>query len=163
MNVMTNFTTKSLRENKARTIVTIIGVALAAALLTAVLTSYTSLTSFLYRSEVETSGTWMAKVQVEDTSTLASELANAQDDPSVTDIATLYDLGFAELTQKQKQRFGSYLPILTYEGDIETTLGIHASEGRLPENENEILLFEDRKSTRLNSSHKVQSRMPSSA
>ena len=38
MNVMTNFTTKSLRANKARTIVTIIGVALAAALLTAVLT-----------------------------------------------------------------------------------------------------------------------------
>ena len=142
MNVMTNFTTKSLRENKARTIVTIIGVALAAALLTAVLTSYTSLTSFLYRSEVETSGTWMAKVQVEDTSTLASELAHAQDDPSVTDIATLYDLGFAELTQKQKQRFGSYLPILTYEGDIETTLGIRTSEGRLPENENEILLFD---------------------
>ena len=140
MNVMTNFTTKSLRANKARTIVTIIGVALAAALLTAVLTSYTSLTSFLYRSEVETSGTWMAKVQVEDTSALASELAHAQDDPSVTDIATLYDLGFAELTQKQKQRFGSYLPILTYEGDIESTLGIHASEGRLPENENEILL-----------------------
>ena len=142
MNVMTNFTTKSLRANKARTIVTIIGVALAAALLTAVLTSYTSLTSFLYRSEVETSGTWMAKVQVEDTSTLASDLEHAQDDPSVTDIATLYDLGFAELTQKQKQRFGPYLPILTYEGDIETTLGIRTSEGRLPENENEILLFD---------------------
>ena len=142
MNVMTNFTTKSLRANKARTIVTIIGVALAAALLTAVLTSYTSLTSFLYRSEVETSGTWMAKVQVEDTSALASDLEHAQDDPSVTDIATLYDLGFAELTQKQKQRFGPYLPILTYEGDIETTLGIRTSEGRLPENENEILLFD---------------------
>ena len=72
MNVMTSFTTKSLRANKARTIVTIIGVALAAALLTAVLTSFTSLTDFLYRSEVATSGTWMAKVQVEDTSALAS-------------------------------------------------------------------------------------------
>ena len=105
MNVMTSFTTKSLRANKARTIVTIIGVALAAALLTAVLTSFTSLTDFLYRSEVATSGTWMAKVQVEDTSALASDLEHAQDDPSVTDIATLYDLGFAELTQKQQQRF----------------------------------------------------------
>ena len=101
MNVMTNFTTKSLRANKARTIVTIIGVALAAALLTAVLTSFTSLTDFLYRSEVATSGTWMAKAQVEDTNTLASNLEHAQDDPSVTDITTLYDAGFAELTQKQ--------------------------------------------------------------
>lgn len=142
MNVMTSFTTKSLRANKARTIVTIIGVALAAALLTAVLTSFTSLTDFLYRSEVATSGTWMAKVQVEDTSALASDLEHAQDDPSVTDIATLYDLGFAELTQKQQQRFGPYLPILAYEGDIANMLGIHTSEGRLPENENEILLFD---------------------
>ena len=78
MNVMTNFTTKSLRANKARTIVTIIGVALAAALLTAVLTSYTSLTDFLYRSEAATSGTWMAKVEAEDASTLASELTVAR-------------------------------------------------------------------------------------
>ena len=97
MNVMTNFTTKSLRANKARTIVTIIGVALAAALLTAVLTSYTSLTSFLYRGEVETSGTWMVKVQVEDTNTLASDLEHAQDDPSITDITTLYDLSLIHI------------------------------------------------------------------
>lgn len=76
----------------------------------------------------------MAKVQVEDTSALASDLEHAQDDPSVTDIATLYDLGFAELTQKQQQRFGPYLPILAYEGDIANMLGIHTSEGRLPEN-----------------------------
>ena len=73
---------------------------------------------------------------------IRDSLEHAQDDPSITDITTLYDLGFAELTQKQKQRFGPYLPILTYEGDIETTLGIHTSEGRLPENENEILLFD---------------------
>ena len=51
-------------------------------------------------------------------------------------------MGFAELTQKQQQRFGPYLPILAYEGDIANMLGIHTSEGRLPENENEILLFD---------------------
>ena len=48
MNATTNFTVKSLRANRVRTLVTIAGVALAAALLTAVLTtfavSYTHLT-----------------------------------------------------------------------------------------------------------------------
>ena len=51
MNATTNFTVKSLRANKVRTLVTIAGVALAAALLTAVLTTYASLNDFLYRNE----------------------------------------------------------------------------------------------------------------
>ena len=50
MNATTNFTVKSLRANKVRTLVTIAGVALAAALLTAVLTTYVSLNDYLYRS-----------------------------------------------------------------------------------------------------------------
>ena len=51
MNVMTNFMVKSLRANRVRTLVTIIGVALAAALLTAVMSSYTSLTDFSVKKQ----------------------------------------------------------------------------------------------------------------
>lgn len=57
MSTMTNFTFRSLATNRVRTIVTIAGVALAAALLSAILTSYASLSDFLYRSEATTSGT----------------------------------------------------------------------------------------------------------
>lgn len=142
MNATTNFTIKSLRANRVRTFVTIIGVALAAALLMAVMTTYTSLTDFLYRTEAATSGTWMAKVASEDSGTLAADLATAQGDPTITDTSVLHDVGFAELTPQQQDRLGRYQTILSGEGNMETVLGVHASEGRLPENDHEILLFE---------------------
>ncbi len=141
MNVMTNFMVKSLRANRVRTLVTIIGVALAAALLTAVMSSYTSLTDFLYRTEAATSGTWMAKVASEDGDALVDDLANAQDDPNITNTALLSDIGFAELTSEQQNHLGRYQAILSFEGDVEEICGIHASEGRLPENSGEILLY----------------------
>ena len=47
MKAMTSFTVKSLRDSAARTVVTIAGVALAAALLVAVLSSYVSATDYL--------------------------------------------------------------------------------------------------------------------
>lgn len=65
MNATTNFTVKSLRANKVRTLVTIAGVALAAALLTAVLTTYASLNDFLYRNEAALAGTWWACVEAD--------------------------------------------------------------------------------------------------
>lgn len=142
MNAMTNFTVKSLRANRVRTLVTIIGVALAAALLTAVMSTYTSLTDFLYRTEAATSGTWMAKVGAEYDDALAADLEAAQDDPTITDISLLHDVGFAELTPEQQDRLGHYQTILSGEGNMDEVLGIHASEGRLPENDHEILLYE---------------------
>ena len=51
MKAMTSFTVKSLRDSAARTVVTIAGVALAAALLVAVLSSYVSATAYLLRNE----------------------------------------------------------------------------------------------------------------
>ena len=141
MNAMTNFTVKSLRANRVRTLVTIIGVALAAALLTAVMSTYTSLTDFLYRTEAATSGTWMAKVASEDNDALASDLANAQSNFSITNTALLSDVGFAELTSEQQNHLGRYQAIRSFEGDVEEVCGIRASEGRLPENSGEILLY----------------------
>ena len=61
MSAMTRFTLRSLGANRVRTLVTVAGVALAAALLTAVLTSYTSLENFLYRDEVQRNGLWTAR------------------------------------------------------------------------------------------------------
>ena len=59
---MSRFTVRSLSQNKVRTVVTILGVALAAALLTAVMTSFSSLTNYLTEEEKATSGTWTAQI-----------------------------------------------------------------------------------------------------
>ena len=90
MNAMTNFTLKSLRANKVRTLVTVAGVALAAALLTAVLTTYASLNDYLYRSEEALAGTWMARVEAEGASA-ATEVDAVAEKPGVTGVAALTD------------------------------------------------------------------------
>ena len=141
MNATTNFTVKSLRANKVRTLVTIAGVALAAALLTAVLTTYVSLNDFLYRSEAHLAGTWMACVEADGSSALDEKIADAQADSQVSGTAIMRDIGFAELTADQQDTQGTYLAIRSIEGDVGDICGIAPSEGRLPENEHEIMLF----------------------
>lgn len=141
MNATTNFTVKSLRANKVRTLVTIAGVALAAALLTAVLTTYASLNDFLYRSEAHLAGTWMACVEAGGSSALDEKIADAQADPQVSGTAIMRDIGFAELTADQQDTQGTYLAIRSIEGDVGDICGIEPSEGRLPENDQEIMLF----------------------
>lgn len=142
MNAMTTFTIKSLRANKVRTLVTIAGVVLAAALLTAVLTSYTSLQAMLYEAETHMAGTWMAEVQADDFDGLAAQAQEAQAAGQVNDVAYLRDAGFGELTEQQQNSFGRYLPLADFSGDIETLCSLRPSEGRLPEKAGEIMLFD---------------------
>lgn len=141
MNATTNFTVKSLRANKVRTLVTIAGVALAAALLTAVLTTFASLNDYLYRSEAAQAGTWMACVEADGGSALDEKIAAAQDDPQVAGTAVMRDVGFAELTAEQQNTQGTYLAIRSIEGDVGDICGIVPSEGRLPESDDEIMLY----------------------
>lgn len=141
MNATTNFTVKSLRANKVRTLVTIAGVALAAALLTAVLTTFASLNDYLYRSEAHLAGTWMACVEADGSAELDEKIANAKVDSQVTGTAVMRDVGFAELTAAQQEQQGVYLAIRSIEGDVGDICGIVPSEGRLPENDGEIMLF----------------------
>lgn len=140
MNAMTTFTLKSLRANKVRTLVTIAGVALAAALLTAVLTSYTSLMDMMYRGEAHNGGTWQAQVQSSSFDQLQSEAKSALESGAISSFAPLEDVGFGQLTDQQQNQIGYCLPIANINGDVEQICAIRPSEGRLPQAPGEIML-----------------------
>lgn len=140
MKAMTSFTVKSLRDSAARTIVTIAGVTLAAALLVAVLSSYVSATDYLLRNEATANGTWMSQVVLPDDEKTREEIASAEDATDVETLATLQDVGFAGLSDEQRVTLGIYLPILTGAGSIEELCGVRVAEGRLPQNAAEIML-----------------------
>ncbi len=143
MSAITNFTVKSLRANKVRTLVTIGGIVLAAALLTAVLTSYTSLQSLLYRGTEEVSGSWMAMAYSDDgRDSLEAQAASAQTEGLIGETALIQDAGFGQLTERQQDIYGRYLPIADITGGVEKLCGLRPSEGRLPEKPGEILLFD---------------------
>lgn len=140
MKAMTSFTLKSLKDSKARTVVTIAGVALAAALLVAVLSSYVSATEYMLRNEVAQNGTWMSQVIVPDDEASREELAAARQADDVKSSATLQDLGFVELSSEQRTKLGTYLPVLVGAGSIEEVCGVRVGEGRLAQGPDEIVL-----------------------
>lgn len=63
MNVMRNFTLRSLKRNKKRTAVTVIGVAISAAMITAVTVFVASLVGFIQRGTIADGGNWHAEVR----------------------------------------------------------------------------------------------------
>lgn len=142
MSAMANFTWRSLGANRVRTAVTIAGVALAAALLTAVLGTYTSLNHFLYQSEEILSGTWMACAELEDADASAAELEAAKTADNVVNFVTVQEVGFAALSDKQQDYLGDLAPIVSVQGDISALCAVEPSEGEMPTQPGEILLFE---------------------
>ncbi len=140
MKAMTSFTLKSLRSSTARTVVTIAGVALAAALLVAVLSSYVSATDYMLRNEIAANGTWMARSIVPDDAQSNDEIIAAEHAGDVKALATLQDVGFVALPDEQAVRLGTYLPVLTGAGSLENVCGVRVGEGRLPQSPDEIVL-----------------------
>lgn len=141
MNAIVRYTFASLRANRVRTLVTIAGVALAAALLTAVLTTYTSLTHYLYESEAALAGTWTTMVQEQDSEQLQQQIDEARNASDVSALATMQDVGFGQLTEEQQNRFGYYLTIQSVAGDVEEACAIRPCVGRMPERADELMLW----------------------
>lgn len=142
MSAISRFTVRSLSQNKVRTVVTILGVALAAALLTAVMTSFSSLTNYLTEEEKATSGTWTAQITTGGVGEPSTEEAiqTAQDSPEVQSWALTADAGFAQDSTDHTSGYGHDLCLKTVDGDFQTTCGITPSEGSLPTTETEIML-----------------------
>lgn len=125
-----------MKQNKARTVVTIIGVILATAMVTAVITFGTSIQRYMYDHAVETDGDWhiAAKgISEEQAATYAA-------DKEVKETAGISELGYANL-DKEGSAAGNYLYIQTMNEKAADMLKVRVSEGRLPEKDNEIILY----------------------
>ena len=58
MNIFYKFTWRSLKENKARTIVTLLGIILSVSLITATMTAVSSLYDYMKRVMADEYGSW---------------------------------------------------------------------------------------------------------
>lgn len=63
MNILNRVTRKTLLKNRTRTVVTIIGVILSAAMITAITTFISSMQDFMIRSITASEGGWQASVR----------------------------------------------------------------------------------------------------
>ncbi|GAB1533378.1 MULTISPECIES: FtsX-like permease family protein [Brevibacillus] len=133
MNIVNQLTLRYMKKNKSRTLVTIIGVVISVAMLTAVFSISSSFMDMMQRNAITYSGKWQAaflNVTGEDVAVITN-----------TEAIERYDidqkLGFARLSNSPN----SVKPYLYITGHSNhDVVGVSLIDGRLPQNENELAL-----------------------
>ena len=134
MNIFNKVTLKSLQKSKVRTSVTIIGIALSAAMICAVTTSVASFQNFLLQNYIYSDGSWHGST-VADSGTLKkisdSERASAA-------VSGQY-LGYAK-AEGCENPDKPYLYLVGASDGFSEMMPVHITCGRYPQNQSEILL-----------------------
>lgn len=134
MNLLNKLTIKNLKLNKKRTIVTIIGIILSVALITAVASMYSSAIESLIRFEQVQEGNFhVAYLNVP-----TSEINVFKNNRSIETINITKNIGYAEIDSKNEYKPYAYIKAFT-ENSLKN-LSVKLEQGRLPENENEIVI-----------------------
>jgi len=135
MNIFNKVTLQSMKKSRTRTIVTIIGVVLSAAMITAVATFGTSLLNFMVKGSIVKYGAW----HVEFLDVDSSFMQERTHEEGVADTAAFENIGYARL-DGGKSPEKPYLFISGFSDEAFDTLPISLISGRLPENSQEILV-----------------------
>ena len=148
--VMRSLTLRNLRQNRLRTAVTVIGVALSCALLCAVLVSVNSFLTYMGDSMRVADGDWMASTQTTDEAAIAAARQNSQ----VTSLADITYVGQLQsfwpqvdaaedvkgARREASDAVAAQLTIQAVGSDLTPACAVHLSEGRMPQNSHEIVL-----------------------
>ncbi len=138
MNIINKLTLRHLKENKRRTLVTIIGVIISVAMVTAVATLAVSFLDLMKRQTIAENGEWHVQYKnVTDDQLTAIEKDEATKKLIITD-----ELGYATL-QGSEIKSKPYLFIKGYNEVGLKEFPIKLNEGRLPKAENEIIISEE--------------------
>ena len=142
--VFWRFAVRSLKLNRSRSIVSVIGIALSCALITAIFTSVVTLYQGLLKAEIVTEGTW----QIELVDASDADLASLRSDPRIERIYERVSYGDALMPVSFEGYLGRYLsvhewPTADAVGDLKPLPAI--AEGREPQAPDEIVLPRDLK------------------
>lgn len=135
MNIFNKIALQGLKKNRTRTLVTIVGVALSAALITAVAAFALSLQTYMVNGAIMKYGDWHVAFPDVDASFVQEQAA----DNRVANIAAFENIGYAALKDGQNPD-KPYLFIAGFNKQAFSTLPVELLSGRLPENGSEILV-----------------------
>lgn len=138
MNVFNNVTLESLEKNRTRTIVTIIGIMLSAAMICASTTLVSSMQNFVLRCAIHIDGDWYGAVY----DAAYKDYEDIRDSDRVSSAAYAQVLGYAKIDSANERK--PYLYVLG--GDVASgyfkTMPVHLILGTLPKDSTEIILPE---------------------
>ncbi|MEK4118651.1 FtsX-like permease family protein [Paenibacillus sp. FSL W8-0919] len=137
MNIVYKLAIRNLKQNKRRTLVTILGVIISVAMVTAVATLVFSFSDLMIRQTIADSGEW--HVQYHDVT--KEQLAAIQADEATKTVAISRDLGYTLLEGGQNPN-KPYLFIKEYDAQGFTQFQVELSKGRLPHTDKEVVISE---------------------
>lgn len=135
MSIFSKITLRTMKQSRMRTAVTVIGVILSTAMITAVTTFGQSLLSFLRDYSLTHDGNWYGVAEyVSD-----EQLEKIRSDSQVKTAASSDILGYAAFDDLTSEEI-PYLYIQSFSKELFDIFPIQMEEGRLPENEHEVIL-----------------------
>ncbi|MDL2287279.1 FtsX-like permease family protein [Eubacteriales bacterium OttesenSCG-928-G02] len=126
MKIMNKFAVRTLKVNKTRTIVTIIGVMLSIALMTAVTVFTSSLLNYLIKGEKYSSGDWHIAYTGE------NEIVSNE----INSSTKVYKVGYLNYDDMNSYSFAAI------DSNYQNIFNSKLIEGRMPESEDEIIVFD---------------------
>lgn len=134
MNILKKITIQNLKLNKKRSIVTIIGILLSVALITAVATMVTSFRESMIEYEKSVSGNYEYVFY----DVPKSEISFLKSNRSIKDLYLVSELGYAKIDSQNAAK--PYAYVVSMDKKAMENLGLNLVEGNLPTNENEIVI-----------------------
>ncbi|MER2040522.1 ABC transporter permease [Desemzia incerta] len=137
MNIIQKLTVKQLRLNKKRTFITIVGVVVSVAMITAVSSLGVSFMDLMQRQVIADDGEWHVRYENID----SSQMEAIKNDETTEEVLLTQDEGYAYLEGSQNQN-KPYLFIKNYNSAAYKHFPIELHEGKFPEKENEWVISE---------------------
>ncbi len=132
--VFRSFAARSLKANKTRTIVTIIGIVLSMALFTAVIEGAFSGIRFLVDSEIEAEGKWNGEFYEINDEQVEQLIRSGE----IDEFACMERVGWGPVESSDEDK--PYLLVESFTDRFEELVAVHILEGRMPENNKEIII-----------------------
>lgn len=135
MNIFHKITMESLKKSRTRTLVTIVGVILSAAMITSVATFAVSLQNYMINGAAVKYGNWHVAISNGDSSFLSEQ----REDSRVESVVALKNIGYAPL-EGGLNPDKPYLFVTGWSKEALKELPMKLISGRLPENSSEVLI-----------------------
>lgn len=134
MNLLNKLTLKNLKLNKKRTVVTIIGIMLSVALITAVASIYYSGIKSLIKYQTYEKGNFHTAFY----NVPVNDIDIFENNRNIETINITKNIGYAKIDSKNENK--PYAFIKAFTKDSLNNLSVKLVDGRLPQNENEIVI-----------------------
>lgn len=135
MNIINRFTLQSIKRNRVRTFVTIIGIILSTAMFTGITSLIYSFQAFMIDMEVADYGVWEGRF----TGISQEQSQKLCEDKEITNSTIIKNIGYAQLENCLNED-KPYLCIQSIQDNVTDLFPIQIVQGRMPKSDDEILI-----------------------